>query len=189
MTNGRAKGAAAENEVARMLAEWWVQLEPGCVFKRTPQSGGWSRPDARAEFRTSGDLVTTAKHFPFVVEVKRRERFSDQYLQGRASPVWEWWRQAQRQAAEQGPEAVPLLVFRRNREPWRALVSEAWWRDQGFALWRSSRTIPGRWAGAVRGTRPVVHYFDHVLSITPRQYVPELRRGLGSTVGGILKWR
>jgi hypothetical protein len=115
--NGRAKGKIAEREVCRLLEAWWGQLETGCKFKPTPMSGGWSSPDVREAFHTSGDLVTTAEKFPFCIEVKRRESFSWENLTaGKASPVLGWWDQAVRQAAEMG--SCPMLVFRRNREPW-----------------------------------------------------------------------
>jgi hypothetical protein len=118
---GRPKGARAELEVAALLAKWWGTYEPGTIFKRTPGSGGWGDKDARAEFRTSGDLVTSSASFPFCVEVKRREGWSrSTLLAGRKSPVWGWWAQAVRAAEEMS--STPLLVFRRSREPWSAMV-------------------------------------------------------------------
>lgn len=119
--SSRTKGKVAEREVAHLHEAWWGSLEPGCRFVSTPQSGGWSAPTVRAEFRASGDLMTTATHFPFVVEVKRREGWSlDRLRSGGASPVWGWWRQAQREARELGLE--PALWLRRSREPWRVLL-------------------------------------------------------------------
>lgn len=164
----RAKGAGAELEVAALLQEWWRQLEPEAIFKRCPASGGWASPEARAGFRASGDLVTTALRFPFVVEVKRREIGTDKNLAaGFRHPVWGWWVQAQRQAREQGEGAVPLLVFRRSREQWRVLVPEDWWRGQDFALWMASREWRKRWPIA-RGLRPVCHYLVQMTTIHPR---------------------
>jgi hypothetical protein len=116
----RQKGAKAEIEVADLLQAWWSQLEPGCIFKRTPSSGGWASPDARRGFQTSGDLVTTAKRFPFTVECKRREISLRNFLAWRPSPVWGWWMQAQRQAKEQGGE--PMLLLRVSRGPWMMLL-------------------------------------------------------------------
>lgn len=135
----RLKGKVAEREVAHLHEAWWGSLEPGCRFVSTPQSGGWSAPTVRAEFRASGDLMTTATRFPFCVEVKRREKWSLEWLQaGKASPVWGWWRQAQRAAVE--AELEPVLWFRRSREPWWVLVRA------GFADERLPFVPELRWA-------------------------------------------
>lgn len=174
----RQKGASAEREVAAKLQSWWEQLEPGCRFVRTPASGGWGAGAAvRKDFATSGDLMTTAKLFPFCVEVKRREGWSDEVLFGTKlvnargerlqseSPVWAWWRQAQAAAREQG--AVPLLAFRRSHQPWRVIVPLAWWREHEFADWRASVEWAMRWPSS-RGLRPVCHYLDQFTGIHPK---------------------
>jgi hypothetical protein len=184
----RQKGAVAEREVAAILQEWWRKLEPGCRFVRTPSSGGWHGREGagvRGDFRASGDLMTTARRFPFTVEVKRREGWSDKgFLAGGRSPVWEWWTQAQAQADEHKSSimaaknegmlgvipdvvVVPMLVFRRSNEHWRVLVPEDWWRRRGFALWRASREWKGRWPRK-RGHRPVCHYLLQMTGIHPR---------------------
>ncbi len=146
MTLGRRKGSAAEREVAELLRAWWDSVEPGVIFKRTPGSGGWSSPDARAAFKTAGDLVTTAARFPWCVEVKRREGWSWATLRaGRASPVWGWWAQAGRQAAECGLE--PMLLFRRSREPWSAMVKDS--NDLRWALPPGAYSVIERVEGGV----------------------------------------
>jgi len=174
----RQKGAAAEREVATKLQEWWRHLEPTCRFVRTPGSGGWGAGAVvRKEFKTSGDLMTTALHFPFCIEVKRREGWSDAVLfetrlvnlRGERlqseSPVWGWWVQAQAAAREQG--AVPLLAFRRSHEPWRVILPIAWWRGKGFANWKLSHDWKMRWPSS-RGERPICHYLDQLTSIHPK---------------------
>jgi hypothetical protein len=116
MSRMHPKGKIAEREVAKLIGAWWSSLEPEARFVRTPQSGGWHGAEVRTEFRASGDLMTTAKRFPFTVEVKRREAWSHEvFLAGKASPVWDWWRQAQGQARELSAE--PALFFRQNRAP------------------------------------------------------------------------
>lgn len=121
----RTKGKVAEREVAKLLCGWWSKVEPECSFVRTPSSGGWSSPQVRAEYRACADIMTTAQRFPFAVEVKRREAWSEEQLSKcRASPVWGWWAQACRQASE--ADLVAMLWFRRNRGPWRVLVPERW---------------------------------------------------------------
>lgn len=175
MFGSRGKGKNGEREVAKLLTAWWRQLEPTCIFHSTPQSGGWSSKDVRAEFKTSGDLVTTAKSFPFTIEVKRREQWVEHNLfLGKPSPVWGWWRQALGQAAEQGAGAVPMLWLRHNREPWLVLVPEAWWHSMGFASWRASRG-PSLWP-RTRGPRPLIHVAARVLAIHPRQFTSQ-RKG------------
>jgi hypothetical protein len=140
MKNGRAKGKIAEREVAKMLEAWWGQLEPGCRFKSTPLSGGWSSPDVREAFKTSGDLVTTATRFPFAIEVKRRENWSWETLRaGKPSPVLGWWKQAARQAEEM--KSQPLLVFRHNNEPWWAAGSSEYFCSSSGCLVSSGHSF------------------------------------------------
>jgi hypothetical protein len=118
--NGREKGSKAEREVARMLEVWWQPVELA-RFVRTPMSGGWGDPRVRAQFKACGDVSTTASSFPFVVEVKRRERWSMRtLLGGQQSPVWSWWGQCQAAAREQGGE--PLMLLRRSKMPWLAFL-------------------------------------------------------------------
>jgi len=120
----RRKGANSERAVAAMLTQWWRRLEPDCQFVRTPSSGGWSTKQVRAEFRASGDVMTTAAKFPFCVEIKRREQFSwDRVLASKPSPVWAWWAQTCRAAEEQ--KAMPMLWLRRNNELWRVVLPDA----------------------------------------------------------------
>lgn len=117
----RGKGNAAEREVAALLAKWWAPVEPEAKWCRTPLSGGWGGPQIRSGFFASGDLMTTAKRWPFVVEVKRREGWAwSTLLNGRPCPVWGWWRQSLKAAAEMN--GIAILFFRRNREPWHVML-------------------------------------------------------------------
>lgn len=116
----RSKGKKAEREVAALVQEWWRRLEPECIFRTTPASGGlrgaFGHHDAAA-FNMAGDLMTTAERWPFVVEVKRRERWNyDRLASGASSPVLGWWAQCVRDAVAQGGR--PMMWFRRSREPW-----------------------------------------------------------------------
>lgn len=116
----RRKGNAAELEVARLIEAWWQRVEPGCKFKRTPSSGGWlgaKGRDVRDAFGVGGDLCTTAKRFPFQLEVKRREAWNiDNFLAGHRSPVWAWWEQCTLAAASAG--RMPMLWARKSRSEW-----------------------------------------------------------------------
>ena len=132
---GNPKGNGGEREAALLVQEWWRRLEPEAEFNRTPMSGGWrgGSDTARADLQLVGDLQTTAKRFPFCVEVKRRERWNvDRFLAGKVSPAWGWWRECLVDAAVAKKE--PLLLLRRNRHPWLVIVA------QDFALTRGCLT-------------------------------------------------
>lgn len=119
--NSRAKGNTGEREIARILQTWWRAVEPECEFVKTPLSGGWQKPSVRGAMKLSGDLCTTALQFPFVVEVKRREGWSPKnLLAGKPCPVWGWWDQTQKSAAEQ--KGLPLMLFRKNHQPWSLML-------------------------------------------------------------------
>lgn len=122
--NGRQKGSKSEREVAGLFRAWWEPFEPGVLFARTPLSGGWGTAQGREAWRVSGDIMTTSTIWPWSVEVKRREAWSWQRVYDMAeSPVWGWWRQCCRAAAEE--RRSPMLWFRKSREPWRVMVPEA----------------------------------------------------------------
>lgn len=115
------KGSHAENEVAKRLVMWWRPIEPDARFRRTPKSGGWATAADRGGFKAAGDVMTTAKRWPFTVEVKRHEGWSVHTLtQGRPSPVWQWWRQCCREADEEA--RIPMLWLRKNRQPWLVML-------------------------------------------------------------------
>lgn len=110
----KGKGAGAELEVGRILTPWWRRLEPEARFVRTPGSGGWRHAKG---FRARGDLVhdpECVKLWPFSLEVKRREGWSELNFQtGGRSPVWQWWLQTQRAALDDCRR--PMLWFRKNQ--------------------------------------------------------------------------
>lgn len=88
----RRKGAAAEREVLRLLG-----AELGMMLERNLQ-----------QTREGGADCVAIKGW--AIEIKRHERLS--------RPAW--WRQACEQANKLGVE--PMLLYRRSREPWRALI-------------------------------------------------------------------
>jgi hypothetical protein len=88
----REKGARAERELFKLLSD-----ELGFVVRRNVDQ-------ARNGGADSIELPG------FAPEVKRHERLS--------RPAW--WRQAVAQAEKVGKE--PILFYRRNDEPWRALL-------------------------------------------------------------------
>lgn len=113
--------------------------------------------------------MTTAKMWPWSVEVKRREEGAlDRLVAGKPCPMWAWWRQAQGAAEECG--RLPLLVFRRTRQPWRAMV---WAEDpivragllnlRGRTVW----TLP-QLASVDYGNRlPVLFMFKSLFRFAP----------------------
>lgn len=122
--NSRTKGNRAELDVAQMFSRWC-----GNTVRRTPMSGGWSS----ARFGVTADLVCPKKAFPFHVEVKHREGWTlDDLVTGvrtdHDKSIVQWWQQCvgacpvHRREGDFGVEVVrlkePLLVFRRNRQPW-----------------------------------------------------------------------
>lgn len=166
MRRGNPKGKAAEREVATLMEAWWRRLEPECRFVRTPQSGGWHGSDVREAFQASGDLMTTAAHFPWTVEVKRRESWTwDRLIEGKPSPVWGWWRQAQTQARELGKE--PMLWIRHNREPWSILLP-AW----GHYPWTLAMIHLAAKPKVDLGEKePILVKAEHLLDLHPSLYV------------------
>lgn len=154
----REKGSVAELEVARLISAWWNQLEPTAIFKRTPLSGGWGNADVRSAFRTAGDIMTDSLVFPFAIEVKRREGFSwKPLLDGKKSPVWGWWRQAQKQGEEMN--LVPTLWFRKNRERWHVLLPI------------------GVVSGYVLETAPVAQLWSNLDYVDHGKYIPVMMNG------------
>jgi hypothetical protein len=93
----RRKGAVGENEFRDVLRSF------GFDARRTPMSGG-------AEWK--GDLINAqgGSPIPFVhLEIKRQERLC----------IPAWIRQAEADAPD---DHVPVVVFRQNGQPWRAIV-------------------------------------------------------------------
>lgn len=109
--NSRAKGSSYERKIALGLMKWF-----GGVWKRTPQSGGWSKGD---DYGVSGDLVCTLKN-PFHIECKHREKWQlDDLITGVRSrgtcSLIDWWEQSCREAPRKPKRKWPVLIFHRNR--------------------------------------------------------------------------
>lgn len=174
MPNSRAKGRRGERQVLGLVHPWWMQVEP-CEFAVTPQSGGFSTRKVRGEFKIAGDLMTTARRWPFTVEVKWRERWSLARLaDGKPSPVWGWWHQVQESAeqerdAKQRGGGEPMLWFKKNRQPWMVMLRFDFVR--GIAgmpapdiAWPS---LPLGELGV--GVQPVVYLADELLGVHPEK--------------------
>lgn len=126
--NSRVKGSRGELDVAKLFSQWCGEL-----VKRTPGSGGWG---GSQEFGTTADLICTNKAFPFHVECKHREGWVlDDLVTGTRAEdsrsVVRWWDQCWAscpKTTSRGGWLVlhkePLLVFRRNRQPWLVMCRE-----------------------------------------------------------------
>jgi Holliday junction resolvase len=117
--NSRVKGNRGELDVAKLFSQW-----SGELVKRTPGSGGWG---GSQEFGTTADLICKKKAFIFAIEVKHREGWVlDDLVTGirkdHDKSIVQWWIQASA-ATPSGKE--PLLVFRRNHQPWLAMALSA----------------------------------------------------------------
>lgn len=101
----RRKGAAGEREALKALGD-----ELGQTLTRNLE-----------QTREGGGDCLQVKGW--AIEIKRQERLS--------RPAW--WRQACEQAKRVGAE--PMLLYRRNREPWTA------WIHAGEGKWREGTII------------------------------------------------
>lgn len=167
--NGRQKGNRNEREVARLLQSWWQSREPGCEFIRTPLSGGWGTATTRGSFKASGDLMTTATQFPYVVEVKAREGWNvKNIMAGARSPVWSWWAQTVKAALEQ-EGGIPMLWFKKRGTgskpfPWLVMLPLA------SAILKPDVTYQTAAKAGVEysGYRPVLYFADRLLAMSPK---------------------
>ena len=116
--NARAKGQTGEREVADMLN--------GAVFRATGVYGDFKRNLQQTQ---DGGFDLFSEVFPFFAfEVKRVEALTPGLLE-------KFWEQATRQATtattmtSRGTSAyLPVLIYRRNRNPWRV-------RTYGSLVW------------------------------------------------------
>ena len=96
--SAKNKGRQGQAEIAKKLQDYFGMEESD--FMSTPSSV------------TGMDIMLSSKAkkvFPFAVEVKRTEKIN----------IHEAWRQAKANATE---ELNPLLVFRKNRDEWKAVL-------------------------------------------------------------------
>jgi hypothetical protein len=94
MVNARSKGAAGEREAAK-----WLQAQFG--LEHCPQRN--------LEQVRSGGYDLTGFH-PFAFEIKRCEAIAKR----------DWWLQI---VHSHRPGEIPVVMYRRNKQPWRFLIS------------------------------------------------------------------
>ncbi len=119
----KEKGSRGEREVAALVQAWWRRVDASTEIARTPGSGSWGKNSGvRHGFDVYGDLVCSSLSFPFCIEIKRREDWS-QYQLSSDTPsgnVWVWWQQCQSDAKAAGK--IPMLWMRKNKQPWHVLL-------------------------------------------------------------------
>lgn len=112
----RDKGARAEREVLKLLGD-----ELGQVLQRNIT-------------QTRGGGADCLEVKGFAIEIKRQERLS--------RPAW--WAQAVEQAQRVGAE--PMLLYRRNREPWQAFIHTRDGQYREGSLIEAASAIREKWA-------------------------------------------
>jgi len=116
--NSRDKGARGEQQVVKLLKAWW-----GSEFYRTPRSGAFATQGfSHKDMSVAADVVTPDHTFPFSVEVKWQESWNmEQLLKSAICDPWKWWEQC---VTECTVNKIPLLVFKRNNQPWFYMLEE-----------------------------------------------------------------
>lgn len=129
LKGGRRKGVPFENEVCRILSEWWSWGESLDWFRRTEASGG--RATARAKSDDPllkweyGDITFRHEEAkPLIervlIEVKRGHTDEMSLLQFIDNPnvkhLWmrDWWEKAWKECQETG-RRFPIVIFKRDR--------------------------------------------------------------------------
>ncbi len=114
--NSRAKGQRAERELVKKFSKFW-----GSDFARTPLSGGMATLGKKYNVDVSGDVVTDDPSWPFSVECKHHDSsWNLESLFNPKNPIEKWWGQCCKAADSAGKR--PLLVFKKNRGPFYAML-------------------------------------------------------------------
>lgn len=128
MKDGRRKGLSYQNDVARKFSYWLARTyyRAGMAVYDLPfRSRSTSIMPMEGHWRGEGDLLHKPLPgilCPFAVEVKKVEGWSLDGMGNDRWPVWDWWLQAVEQARK--ASLHPLLVFSRNRQPDRIMLTK-----------------------------------------------------------------
>ena len=110
--NSRAKGAAFENKVAKILNERFDTKE----FARTPGSGAFATTHTLPKhLQIQGDLITP-QTFRYIIECKKG--YNEQGLHSLLdydSKIWEWVSTMERDA--HAAQKSPILLMAQDRKP------------------------------------------------------------------------
>jgi hypothetical protein len=180
--NGHSKGGRAERAVVQVIQPWWRRLEPSVDFCRTPLSGGWGKAqgsNVASHFNACGDLMCTSARFPFCIEVKWREQWSyDNFVDGKPTPPWGWWRQCVKAATLQGGGAVPMMWHKKNRRrstrgefPWIVTVPKSYADEARLSTpciqW-SEQTLKANGVDFA-GVLPVAYFYTRFIDMSPKR--------------------
>lgn len=130
----RSKGSRGELEACKILSAWWKGDTP---FSRTPGSGALATMLDNHNIGLTGDTITP-EDCPFCIEIKRVDVppwSLEQLVKSDKGLLWQWWAQCRGQA--NATSEKPLLLMRRNHNPWffMMLLDDAPFPE----------TYPGRW--------------------------------------------
>lgn len=110
--NSRAKGAAFENKVAKILNNRFNTSE----FSRTPGSGAFATTHKLPDhLKLHGDLITP-KNFKFIIECKKG--YNEQGLHSLLdydSKIWEWVEHMETDG--HAAQKQPILLMAQDRKP------------------------------------------------------------------------
>jgi hypothetical protein len=122
VVDGRRKGNAYENAVARPLSAWLAPHHDFTNYRTCPVSALLFRrrpadnDNIVTDWIGGRDLLHRPDLcFPFSVECKAWEVSFELHALFTTGAIWTWWRQAEEQAKAQGSVA-PLLIFTKNRD-------------------------------------------------------------------------
>jgi hypothetical protein len=110
--------------------------------------------------------MTTAKCFPFTLEVKFRQQWSwKRFVEGKSSPVWGWWVQCQDAAHEAGRE--PMLWLRKGGMGWHVLLR------LGYVAHKLVQPPDYAWSELVAvnvGVQPVMYSVTRLIANPPKVF-------------------
>jgi hypothetical protein len=133
VVDGRRKGNAYENAVARPLSEWLAPHNDSVNYRTCPVSSLLFRrrpadnDNIVTDWVGGRDLLHRPDLcFPFSVECKAWEVSFELHALFSTGAIWVWWNQAEEQARAQTrrneelartwPVVAPLLIFTKNRD-------------------------------------------------------------------------
>ena len=150
--NSRAKGAAFENKVAKILNERFDTKE----FARTPGSGAFATTHTLPKhLQIQGDLITP-QTFAYIIECKKG--YNDLGIHSMLdfqSKLWEWIEHMERDAA--AAEKAPILFMAQDRQP---IISILEYKEEIINYTDSYSTLTSK-----EGIEYIMLYMDDLLKI------------------------
>ena len=150
--NSRAKGAAFENKVAKILNERFETKE----FARTPGSGAFATTHTLPKhLQIQGDLITP-QAFAYIIECKKGyNNLGFNSMLDFQSKLWEWIEHMERDAA--AAEKLPILFMAQDRQP---IISILRYKEEIINYTDSYSTLISK-----EGIEYIMLYMDDLLKI------------------------